>query len=161
MSDITYIYTREGWLYLAIVMDLYSRKVVGWAMSNRMKSDLVCDAMRMAIAFRQPRPDELTHHSDRGSQYASQAFKQLLKKHKIKGSMSRKGDCWDNAVIESFFGSLKNECVHWMDYHTRAHARRDIVDYIAMFYNSHRTHSYLDYLSPNEFEMNNYCAKAA
>lgn len=161
VSDITYINTREGWLYLAVVMDLYSRRVVGWAMSNRIKGDLVCDAMRMAIAFRRPKPNQLIHHSDRGSQYASRAFCKLLKTYKIKGSMSRKGDCWDNAVIESFFGSLKNECVYWKTYSTREQARHDIVDYITMFYNSHRMHSYLDYSSPNNFEMNNYSAKAA
>jgi len=151
-SDITYIWTQEGWLYLAVVIDLYSRKVVGWSMSNRMTAQLVCDALTMAIWLRRPKAG-LIHHSDRGSQYASHAFRRLLKAHGILGSMSRKGDCWDNAVVESFFGSLKQERVHWRHYQTRYEAQQDILDYISMFYNSYRLHSYLGYKSPNQYEM--------
>jgi putative transposase len=150
-SDITYVWTREGWLYLAVVMDLFSRKVVGWSMSSRMKAQLVCDALRMAIWRRRPRGG-LIHHSDRGSQYASNAFRRLLKVNGFRGSMSRKGDCWDNAVVESFFGSLKQERVQWRNYQTRNEAQQDILNYISMFYNSHRLHSYLGYVSPNDFE---------
>ncbi len=151
-SDITYVWTQEGWLYLAVVIDLYSRKVVGWSMSSRMTAQLVCDALTMAIWLRRPKAG-LIHHSDRGSQYASHAFRRLLKAHGILGSMSRKGDCWDNAVVESFFGSLKQERVHWRHYQTRYEAQQDILDYISMFYNSYRLHSYLDYRSPNQYEM--------
>lgn len=150
-SDVTYIWTQEGWLYLAVVIDLCTRKVVGWSMSSRMKAQLVCDALKMAIWQRRPKAG-LIHHSDRGSQYASRAFRQLLKAHGIKGSMSRKGDCWDNAVVESFFGSLKQERVQWRSYQTRYEAQQDILQYISMFYNSYRLHSYLGYTSPNEFE---------
>ncbi len=150
-SDVTYIWTREGWLYLAVVIDLCSRRVVGWSMSTRMKAQLVCDALQMAIWQRKPKAG-LIHHSDRGSQYASKAFRQLLKAHGFKGSMSRKGDCWDNAVVESFFGSLKQERVQWKSYQTRYEAQQDILNYISMFYNSYRLHSYLGYLSPSDFE---------
>ena len=150
-ADITYIWTQEGWLYLAVVIDLCSRKVVGWSMGSRMKAQLVCDALTMAVWNRRP-GEGLIHHSDRGSQYASGAFRKLLKTHKIKGSMSRKGDCWDNAVVESFFGSLKQERVHWRNYQTRHEAQKDILDYITMFYNNFRLHSYLGYTSPNEYE---------
>ena len=151
-SDITYVWTQEGWLYLAVVIDLYSRKVVGWSMSSRMTAQLVCDALTMAIWLRRPKAG-LIHHSDRGSQYASHAFRRLLKAHGILGSMSRKGNCWDNAVVESFFGSLKQERVHWRHYQTRYEAQQDILDYISMFYNSYRLHSYLGYKSPNQYEM--------
>ena len=151
VADVTYIWTREGWLYLAVVIDLCSRKTVGWSMSSRMKAQLVCDAMKMATWQRRPKAG-LIHHSDRGSQYASKAFRQLLKTHGFKGSMSRKGDCWDNAVAESFFGSLKQERVQWRSYQTRYEAQQDVLDYITMFYNSRRLHSYLGYTSPNEFE---------
>lgn len=151
VSDITYIWTQEGWLYLAVVIDLYSRKVVGWSMSSRMKTQLVCDALKMAIWQRQPEPG-LIHHSDRGSQYASHAFRELLDKHGFKGSMSRKGNCWDNSVAESFFGRLKQERVQWQNYQTRYEAQQDILQYITMFYNSHRLHSFLGYQSPNQFE---------
>jgi len=150
-SDITYIWTQEGWLYLAVVIDLCSRKVVGWSMSPRMKAQLVCDALTMAIWQRRPKAG-LIHHSDRGSQYASKAFRRLLKAHDFKGSMSRKGDCWDNAVVESFFGTLKQERVQWKNYQTRYEAQQDILNYISMFYNSHRLHSTLGYTSPNDFE---------
>ena len=151
VSDITYIWTQEGWLYLAVVIDLYSRRVVGWSMSSRMKAQLVCDALKMAIWQRQPEPG-LIHHSDRGSQYASHAFRTLLNTHELKGSMSRKGNCWDNSVAESFFGRLKQERVQWQNYQTRYEAQQDILRYITMFYNSHRLHSFLGYQSPNQFE---------
>lgn len=150
-SDVTYIWTREGWLYLAVVIDLCSRKVVGWSMSSRMKAQLVCDALTMAIWQRRPGAG-LIHHSDRGSQYASKAFRKLLKAYGIQGSMSRKGDCWDNAVVESFFGSLKQERVLWRNYQTRYEAQQDILHYITVFYNSYRLHSTLGYISPNNFE---------
>jgi putative transposase len=151
VSDITYIWTREGWLYLAIVIDLYSRKIVGWSMSSRMKAKLVIDALRMAIWQRKPEKG-LIVHTDRGSQYASHEYRKLLNAHGLVGSMSRKGDCWDNAVAESFFGSLKNERVHWRNYQTRYEAQQDILNYITMFYNSYRLHSYLGYQSPNQYE---------
>ena len=151
-ADVTYVWTQEGWLYLAVVIDLCTRKVVGWSMSSRMKARLVCDALLMAIWQRKPKAG-LIHHSDRGSQYASKAFRQLLKAHGIQGSMSRKGDCWDNAVVESFFGTLKQERVHWRHYQTRYEAQQDILDYITMFYNPKRLHSTLGYISPNIYEM--------
>lgn len=151
VSDITYIWTQEGWLYLAVVIDLFSRKVVGWSMSSRMNAQLVCDALTMALWQRKPQMG-LVHHSDRGSQYASKQFRKLLKTHQITGSMSRKGNCWDNAVVESFFGTLKQERVHWRHYQTRQAAQQDILQYITMFYNSQRLHSYLDYRSPNQYE---------
>jgi putative transposase len=137
-----------------VVIDLCSRKVVGWSMSSRMKAQLVCDALQMAIWQRKPNVG-LVNHSDRGSQYASKAFRQLLTQHSIKGSMSRKGDCWDNAVVESFFGSLKQERVHWRNYQTRYEAQQDILNglnYISMFYNNYRLHSTLGYVSPNDYE---------
>lgn len=151
-SDITYIWTQEGWMYLAVVIDLYSRKVVGWSMSSRMKASLVCDALTMAIWQRKPSAG-LIVHSDRGSQYASWQYRRLLKKHALVGSMSRKGNCWDNSVVESFFGSLKQEIVFWCHYQTRLEAKQDILDYIAMFYNNNRLHSSLGYQSPNQYEM--------
>ncbi len=150
-SDVTYIWTQQGWLYLAVVIDLSSRKVVGWSMSSRMKAQLVCDALKMATWQRRPEAG-LIHHSDRGSQYASKAFRQLLKAHGFKGSMSGKGDCWDNAVVESFFGSLKQERVQWRHYQTRFEAQQDILNYISVFYNGYRLHSTLGYVSPNDFE---------
>lgn len=151
VSDITYLWTQEGWLYLAVVIDLFSRKVVGWSMSPRMKASLVCDALRMAIWQRKPEPG-LIVHSDRGSQYASHIYRQLLKLYGCVGSMSRKGNCWDNAVAESFFGHLKQELVQWQCYQTRVEAQQDVLNYIAMIYNPYRLHSYLGYLSPNQFE---------
>lgn len=151
VSDITYVWTQEGWLYLAVVIDLYSRKVVGWSMSSRMKAGLVCDALNMAIWQRQPAPG-LIVHSDRGSQYASSRYRSLLRKHGFTGSMSRKGNCWDNAVAESFFGSLKQERVQWHHYQNRYEAQQDILNYISMFYNSFRLHSTLGYKSPNQYE---------
>lgn len=151
VSDITYLWTQEGWLYLAVVIDLFSRRVVGWSMSSRMKASLVTDALRMAIWQRRPKPG-LIVHSDRGSQYASKAYRRLLAKHGFIGSMSRKGNCWDNSVAESFFASLKKERVHWHSYQTRYEAQQDVLDYMTMFYNSRRLHSYLGYVSPSEYE---------
>ena len=150
-GDITYIWTQEGWLYMAVILDLYSRKVVGWSMSSRMNSQMVCDALTMAIWNRKPSRG-LICHSDRGSQYASKKYRKLLEANGFLGSMSRKGDCWDNSVVESFFGSLKQERVHWENYQTRYGAQQDILDYIVMFYNSTRLHSTLDYCSPADYE---------
>nr|WP_133134846.1 IS3 family transposase [Legionella nautarum] len=154
VSDITYVWTQEGWLYLAVVMDLFSRKIVGWSMGSRMKATLVCDALNMAIWQRKP-SSGLVVHSDRGTQYASYQYRKLLMNKGYIGSMSKKGDCWDNSVIESFFGSLKQERIQWQNYQTRWEAQQDILNYIIMFYNSHRLHSYLGYLSPNQFEKQN------
>lgn len=151
VSDLTYVWTQEGWLYLVCVLDLYSRKVVGWSMSERMTKDLVLSALEMALLSR--RPDaELMHHSDRGSQYASGAFQQLLRDENITCSMSRKGNCYDNAVMESFFASLKKELVHQVNYPTRAEARQSLFEYIEVFYNQQRLHSALGYVSPAEYE---------
>jgi len=152
VGDITYIWTAEGWLYLAVVIDLYSRKVVGWSMGSRMKAELVCDALTMAIWQRQPE-EGLIVHSDQGVQYASHQYRKLLKSNGFIGSMSKKGCCWDNAVAESFFGSLKQERVHWRNYETRYEAQQDVMNYITMWYNSKRLHSYLGYQSPNNFEL--------
>jgi transposase InsO family protein len=151
VTDITYVWTREGWLYLAVVEDLYSRMVVGWAMSEAMTSRLVVDALEMAVQRRLP-GEGLLAHSDRGSQYASDHYQRLLGKHGIECSMSGVGQCWDNAPMESFFASLKKELVHHEDYQTRAQARASIVEYIEMFYNPKRRHSSLGYLSPAEYE---------
>jgi putative transposase len=151
VTDITYIPTREGWLYLAVVEDLYSRMVVGWAMSDTMTSRLVVDALEMAVARRLP-DEGLLAHSDRGSQYASEHYQRLLGKHGIECSMSGVGQCWDNAPMESFFASLKKELVHHEDYQTRAQARASIFEYIETFYNPKRRHSSLGYLSPAEYE---------
>jgi len=151
VSDITYIWTHEGWLYLAVVLDLFSRQVVGWSLSNRMTKKLIMSALRMAIWRRRPALG-LLFHSDRGSQYCSNDFKKMLNTHGMISSMSRKGDCWDNVVAESFFDSLKTERVFFSNYVTREEARRDVIDYIEMFYNSNRRHSYLGYVSPKEFE---------
>ena len=151
VGDITYIWTSEGWLYLATVMDLFSRQIVGWSLQNRMTSKLVADALLMAIWRRRPVQD-LMFHSDRGSQYCSSQFQDLLKAHKILCSMSRKGNCWDNAVMERFFRSLKSERVDFRTYRTREAAKQDIFEWIEMFYNSKRRHSHLGYVSPREFE---------
>lgn len=150
-SDITYIRTSEGWLYLAITLDLFNRGVVGWSMSHRIDRHLVMDALTMAIRRRQPTPG-LVHHSDRGSQYASADFQVLLSKYGIRCSMSRKGNCWDNAPVESFFGTLKQELVFHQRYSSRKQARLSIFEYIERFYNRHRLHSSLGYLSPVQFE---------
>lgn len=150
-TDISFMWTREGWMYLAIVLDLFSRRIVGWAMDKRIKKQLVIDALVMAIGRRRPGPG-LLHHSDRGSQYASKDYQALLKKHGFIGSMSRKGDCWDNAPTESFFSSLKRERVYHTTYRTRLEARTDIFNYIECWYNPYRLHSTLGYQSPAEFE---------
>jgi transposase InsO family protein len=151
LADITYIPTREGWLYLAAIEDLYSRRVVGWSMADHMESRLVVDALEMAVARRLP-TEGLLAHSDRGSQYASAHYQQLLGKHGIACSMSSVGQCWDNAPMESFFASLKKELVHHEDYQTKAEARGSIFEYIEAFYNPKRRHSYLGYVSPAEYE---------
>ena len=151
VADITYIPTDEGWLYLAGVLDLYSRKIVGWAMSNLIDTDLVEKALRMAYYQRQPSKG-LLHHSDRGSQYASYQIRELLTANHTQISMCRKANCWDNAVMESFWGTLKNEWVHHRHYKTRMEAKTDIFGYIEGFYNTVRLHSTLGYLSPVEFE---------
>jgi len=150
-SDITYIWTLEGWLYLSAVIDLHSRMVVGWSMSERLDRGLVLDALSMAIGRRNPEPG-LIHHSDRGIQYASNDYQKALAEQKMRCSMSRKGDCWDNAVVESFFSTLKTERVHRRLYRSREEARRDIFDYIEVFYNRVRIHSTLGHLSPAQFE---------
>ena len=151
VADITYIRTRSGWLYLAVVLDLFARKVVGWAMSPDMQATLVCRALQLAIVQRQPAPG-LIVHSDRGSQYASAAHQALLSKHGLVGSMSRKGNCWDNAVMERFFLNLKMERVWQNDYANHGEAMNDIADYIVSFYNSQRLHSKQGNLPPNAFE---------
>ena len=150
-ADITYIRTRQGWLYLAAVMDLFSRKVIGWATAPTMPAELVCSALQMAIASRRPLPG-LVVHSDRGSQYASEAHRWLLTRHGHVASMSRKGNCWDNAVMERFFLNLKMERVWQRDYANHLEAVQDITDYIVNFYNANRLHSTLGYRSPNEYE---------
>lgn len=150
-ADITYIRTGRGWLYLAAVLDLYSRKIVGWAMAPNMPAELVCTALQMAIALRQPRPG-LIVHTDRGSQYASQAHRNLLARHGLVASMSRKGNCWDNAVMERFFLNLKMERVWQRNYANHAEALADITHYIVAFYNTHRLHSTLGYRSPADYE---------
>jgi len=153
LADITFVWTLEGWLYLAAVLDSYSRKVVGWSMSHRMEKNLVMDALRMALGRRQPdQAESLMHHSDRGSQYASHDFQKLLREHNISCSMSRKGNCWDNAMMESFFATLKKERVHHEVYETRDAARQSVFEYIELFYNTVRRHSALGYISPEEFE---------
>jgi len=144
MADITFIATRSGWLYLAVLIDLYSRMVVGWSMKNRPRQELVSEALLMAIEQRQPTAG-LIHHSDQG-------FVELLKRHGMMRSMSRKGNCYDNAVVESFFSSLKNELVHHQDFHTRQEARSDIFDYIELFYNQRRKHESLGYHTPTAYD---------
>jgi len=151
VADITYIWTNEGWLYLAIVIDLFSRAVVGWSMSERMTRTLVMDAFTLAAKQRNPSPG-LIHHSDRGSQYASADFQSLLVEHGAICSMSRKGNCWDNAGAESFFALLKRALVYHNQYQPRAHARQSIFDYIERFYNRKRIHSSLGYRTPFEVD---------
>jgi len=150
-SDITYIDTMEGWLYLAVVLDLRSRRVVGWSMSQSLESTIVLDALRMALSRRQPGKGVL-HHSDRGSQYADKLFRQLLKDHGMRCSMSRKGDCWDNAVVESFNATIKTELIHRTKWMTREDVRAAVYKWIETWYNSKRLHSILGYRSPDDFE---------
>lgn len=151
VSDITYVWTDEGWLYLAAVEDLYSRKVVGWSLGERLTSELVSEALRMAIGRQLPTV-ELVAHSDRGSQYASGSYQRLLASQGITCSMSRRGNCWDNAPMESFFATLKKELVHQERYATRQAARQSLFEYIEVFYNRVRRHSALGYVSPETFE---------
>ena len=150
-ADITYIPTKMGWLYLAVVMDLFSRRIVGWAMNDNIDSALVQSAMKMAILHRQP-DKGLIHHSDRGVQYAAQDFQDLLDDNKVVCSMSRKGNCWDNACVESFFGSLKNEWLKGKIYENIDDGKNDIFNYIEMFYNRKRRHASLGYVSPAVYE---------
>jgi len=150
-GDITYVWTREGWMYLAVVLDLFSRKVIGWATADHMRTDLVLLALRSALLSRGP-TNGLMHHSDRGSQYASDDYRKELKEHGIECSMSRKGNCWDNAVVESFFGTLKTELDAAQGWDTRAEARSAVFEYVEVFYNRVRRHSYLGYVSPETFE---------
>jgi putative transposase len=150
-ADFTYIWTGEGWLFLAVVVDLFSRRVVGWSMQPTMTAQLVLDALVMAL-WRRGKPSELLHHSDQGSQYTSEDFQRLLSAEGITCSMSRRGDCWDNSVVESFVASLNKDRVHRKTYPTRDTARADIFDYIEAFYNSRRRHSTLGQVSPQEFE---------
>ena len=150
-GDITYVWTNEGWLYLAVVLDLFSRQVIGWALGDRLTVDLAEAALTMALWRRKPKAG-LLHHSDRGSQYAAGAYQQRLTAHGIECSMSRKGNCWDNACVESFFGTLKKELVHHRRYLTREEAKQEIFEYIEVFYNRMRRHSTLGYYSPAEFE---------
>ncbi len=151
VGDITYIATGEGWLYLAAVLDLGSRKVVGWATADHLRSELVERALRNALEHRRP-DGPLLHHSDRGVQYACDDYQELLRAHGLEVSMSRKGNCWDNAAMESFFGTLKQELVHRETYATREEARRSLFEYIEVFYNRQRLHSTLGYLSPVQYE---------
>ena len=151
VADITYIATLEGWLYLATILDLYTRRIVGWAMSDRMTSDLTMSALKMAVQQRQPGVG-LIHHSDQGSQYTDQMYRALLKDYGIRASMNSVGSWYDNAPMESFFGTLKSEWVHHAIYHTRNQARADVFFYIESFYNRRRRHSALDYLSPEAYE---------
>jgi putative transposase len=154
VSDTTFIRTRQGWLYLAMMLDLYSRQVIGWAMSDRNNTKLVVDALQMAISRRCiERP--IIVHSDQGSTYAAGDYQALLSQHGMLSSMSRKGECYDNAVAESFFGTLKTELVDDEDYRTREQAKQSLFEYIEVFYNRQRRHSYLGYLSPNEYEQTN------
>jgi putative transposase len=151
IADFTYVWTAEGWLYVAVVIDLFSRRVVGWSMSASMVAQLVADALIMAI-WRRGKPDALLHHSDQGSQYVSDQFQQLMADQGITCSMSRSGNVWDNAAMESFFSSLKTERIARKVYRTRNQARADVFDYIERFYNPRRRHSTIGYLSPMQFE---------
>lgn len=152
VGDITYVRTNEGWLYLATVIDIFSRRVIGYKMSSRMARDLVIGALLMALKARNY-PTGVIVHSDRGSQYASNDYKAILAKYHLFGSMSRKGDCWDNAVAESFFATIKKEYIYQTTFKTRIDAQLGIFDYIEAWYNTERIHSHLDYISPNEFEL--------
>jgi putative transposase len=151
VSDITYIWTREGWLYLAVILDIFNRKIVGWAMDSRITRDLVIKAFTMAVRRQKPKPLAI-FHSDRGSQYASYDFRKLLEKHEFIQSMSNTGNCYDNAIMETFFHTLKTELIYFERYETRLEARRSIFEYIEVFYNRIRRHSSLGYLSPVDFQ---------
>ena len=160
VTDITYIWTQEGWLYLAAILDLYSRKVVGWAVDESLERHLALDTLAMALSNRRPARG-LLHHSDRGVQYASDDYQKALKKDGLICSMSRKGDCWDNAVAESFFATLKAELVYLTEYRTRAEARASLFEYIEVFYNRQRRHSAIGYVSPSQFEIAAFKRKMA
>jgi putative transposase len=151
VSDITYLWTRQGWMYLAVIIDLFSRKVVGWSLRDRMTAELVCEALGSAVEQRRP-PAGLIFHSDRGSQYASHVFRRRLWRYRMRQSMSRKGNCWDNAVAESFFATLKKELVRDRPFASRDAARADVFEYIEVFYNRQRAHSLLGYETPTSFE---------
>ena len=151
VSDTTFIATREGWLFLAVIVDLFSRQVIGWAMGSHNNVELVCDALTMAVKRRGKVVDVIVH-SDQGSTYASGVYQKQLKNNGLQCSMSRKGECLDNAVAESFFGTLKNELVHDEDYKTRPQAKQSIFDYVEVFYNRQRRHAFLNYMTPAEFE---------
>ena len=151
VADFTYIWTSEGWLYFAVVLDLFSRRVVGWSMHDQMTAQLVTDALVMAI-WRRGKPQELLHHSDKGSQYTSEQFQRLLADQGITCSVSRSGDVWDNSAMESFFSSLKIERVHRSVYQTREQAKADVFDYVERFYNPYRRHSTIGFVSPTDFE---------
>jgi putative transposase len=159
-ADITYLRTAEGWLYLAVVIDLCSRKIVGWATSDSLAAELCVRALEMAIRERRP-PQGVLHHSDRGVQYACDAYQELLTRHGLRPSMSRRGNCYDNAVTESFFGTLKTELVHHESYATREAARQSLFEYIEVFYNRRRRHSSLGYVSPLEYEQKLTCGAEA
>lgn len=152
VADITYVQTQEGWLYVAAILDLYSRKIVGWAMGEHIDTALILKALFMALLHRQP-PANLLFHSDRGVQYASADYRAALAKAGLVASMSRKGNCYDNAAMESFWSTLKLELVYRRDFQTRAEARSEIFDYIELFYNRQRSHSALNYFSPVDFEL--------
>lgn len=150
-SDITYVYTESGWMYLAVVIDVYSRAVIGWSMDKRMKKQLVCDALMMAL-FKRKFPKGVIVHSDRGSQYCSKRYRKMIENYKLIGSMSRKGNCWDNAIAESFFHTLKVELIQENRYKTREMAKQSIFHYIESYYNQKRLHSAVDYRTPFEVE---------
>ncbi len=150
-GDLTAIATRAGWLYLAVLLDLYSRRVIGWAMSAKPDQQVALQALRMALAHRHPQPG-LIHHTDQGALYTSLAYQRLLTQNGMMASMSRKGNCYDNAVVESFFSTLKNELVHEREYHTREEAQAEVFEFIEVFYNRQRLHQTLDYVSPVQFE---------
>ena len=151
VCDLTYIWSDEGWLYLSVVIDLFSRRIVGWSMSDDLKADSVAAALSMALARRKPQAD-LLHHSDRGVQYACTLYQETLARHRITCSMSRPGNCYDNAVAESFFGTFKTELIHRTRYATRQQARDDVFEWIECWYNRQRRHSSLGYVSPETFE---------
>jgi len=151
VTDITYIWTHEGWLYLAVVLDLFARRVVGWGLATHMRTELVADALEMALGRRCP-PAALIHHSDRGSQYASEAYQKLLSDSQIVVSMSRRGNCWDNAVAESFFATIKGELIDRQSWPTKRMVREAVPEYLEVFYNAHRLHSSLGYRTPNDYE---------
>lgn len=160
-SDLTYLWTDEGWLYLCVILDLYSRRVVGWSTGSRINSELVIRATKMAVATRAVLPGRLLYHSDRGVQYASSDFRKVLTAWRVTQSMSRKGNCWDNAVVESFFATLKVECIREETLATRVQARHVVFEYIEGFYNTRRRHSFLNYVSPTEYENINSARAAA